>query len=250
MCIDWSAVEWGNVADWVSGIGSFAAALVAVGGFSWSERQRRNSEKDKKQAALYQICNKLSGLASDAHTTLENLCPREKPVEHWLSVSDPIDIVAAQTPVIDAPSTNSHSLIDIEQNLLLAIREEEFLMDYSEAVKRNEVIKRALEDYSSRYQFVFSMLPEPKAVEAKAIILDPEAEEMRAVYPYAIQAASIVQKARQLSVQNIKVLDRLATEFHPMMTRHFSELHIPRLEMGSEPASNTKATQTKAASVS
>ena len=246
MCIDWGAIEWGNVADWVSGIGSLAAALVAVGGYSWSERQRRNSESDKKQAAIYQICNKLSELASDAHTTLENLCPRQKPVDYWLGVSNPIEIVAAQTPIIDAPSTNSHSLIDIEQNLLLSIREEAFLMDYSEAVKRNEVIKRALEDYSSRYQFVFSLLPKPKAMEENAIILDPDAEEMRTAYPYAIQAASVIQKARQLSVQNVEVLDRLATGFHTMMTRHFSGLHIPRLEMDLKAALAANTAQSSA----
>jgi hypothetical protein len=231
LCINWAAIEWGNVADWVSGLGSFAAALVAVGGYRWSERQRQNSEREREQAAAYQICSKLSDLASDAHTTLGSLCARENAAQFWLTVSDPIEIVSAQAPIIDTPSTNSHSLIDVEQNLLLSMKEEDFLMDYSEAVKRNEVIKRALQDYASRYQFVFSMLPKPRAIEGEAIILDSDAAELKAVYPYALQAASVVQQARRLSIQNTEVLDRLATNFHPMMTKHFPNLHIPRLEM-------------------
>jgi len=40
MSIDWSAVSWGSVADWVSGIGSLSAAIVALYLARWSQRIR------------------------------------------------------------------------------------------------------------------------------------------------------------------------------------------------------------------
>lgn len=38
------SADWGNVADWVSGLGSFAAVLVALG-IAWNDHRKRLAEK-------------------------------------------------------------------------------------------------------------------------------------------------------------------------------------------------------------
>ncbi len=38
MSINWSAVNWGSVADWASGLGSLSAAIVALYLAKWSQR--------------------------------------------------------------------------------------------------------------------------------------------------------------------------------------------------------------------
>jgi hypothetical protein len=40
MSINWSAVNWGSVADWVSGLGSLSAAIVALYLAKWSQSIR------------------------------------------------------------------------------------------------------------------------------------------------------------------------------------------------------------------
>ena len=40
MSINWSAVNWGSVADWVSGVGSLSAAVVALHLARWSQSIR------------------------------------------------------------------------------------------------------------------------------------------------------------------------------------------------------------------
>ena len=40
MSINWSAVNWGSVADWVSGVGSLSAAIVALYLAKWSQSIR------------------------------------------------------------------------------------------------------------------------------------------------------------------------------------------------------------------
>lgn len=40
MSINWSSVNWGSVADWVSGLGSLSAAIVALYLARWSQRIR------------------------------------------------------------------------------------------------------------------------------------------------------------------------------------------------------------------
>lgn len=40
MSINWSAVNWGSVADWVSGLGSLSAAIVALYLARWSQSIR------------------------------------------------------------------------------------------------------------------------------------------------------------------------------------------------------------------
>ena len=40
MSINWSAINWGSVADWVSGLGSLSAAIVALYLAKWSQSIR------------------------------------------------------------------------------------------------------------------------------------------------------------------------------------------------------------------
>ena len=52
-----SKIEWGTVADWVSGIGSLGAVIVAL----WQIiMQRKKEEKDRKLAnrPFFRVCEK------------------------------------------------------------------------------------------------------------------------------------------------------------------------------------------------
>lgn len=223
-------MDTGSLADWVSGFATVAATVVALGSYFWADKHRNREDRQKRQDSAYQIGYKLATLISEAATTHKALYPKDTTPEHWKNVADPFAIVGPQQPVVGFESTMVRDLTDAEQNLLMALREEDFLMDMSETVARNETIRLGLMEYKSKHEAITSRLPAPDITQGQIASLFLDDEQRRTLWPYVMPAATLMTSLRSLSEQNIKMLREMGAGFHTMMRRHYPDLHIHKIE--------------------
>lgn len=219
------------MAEWVSGIGSLLAVIVALGGYWIVERHRKDDAKQQRQNAAYQIAFKLSALASDAKVTHKHINPEGKTPEEWLQITDPMEICGTLPVNIGSSEPICRDLSENEQNLLMSLKEEDFLMDFSEAFARNQSIEAGLREYASRREAIMSMLPPPTQFQGQVGSLFLSPQQVAEVKPHLIACATLVQSMRELSKQNVEQLSKLCDNFQPMMRKHFPKLHIHKIEV-------------------
>lgn len=226
----WRGLEVGALADWVSGIGSLLAVVVALGGYWLIDWRRKNDDRQRRQDAAYQIGFKLSSLASDAYVVHKALNPHGKSEEE-LNAETFMETCGYLGEQVGFEHPLVRDLSESEQNLLMRLKEENFLMDYSEAWVRNQSIRAGMLEYKVRREALTGMLPPPVIVNGQIASVDLTQDELMRIQPHLIAAGTLVQSMRALSNINIEMLGRLGCGFHPMMKKHFPTLHIHKVEI-------------------
>ena len=227
----------GSLADWVSGIGSMLAVVAALAGYWISHAQRkadkklsealRSSEEVKtRQGIVHQISLKLSALTSEATTIHADLIPLGRSEAELANMLDPQQLIGEFNPNVGMDLTIARDFSVEEQNLLMLVKENDFLMDYTEALARHETIRSAVLEYKSKREAITRMLPPPKTVKGQMISHFLTNEERLALAPYVIPLSSLLVSMRALSKQNIELLNRLCSTYKPIMTNHFPQLNI------------------------
>lgn len=235
-------METGSLADWVSGIGSMFAVIVALAGYWISRTQRQSDQRiagelrtakelSTRQGIVHQISLKLTALTSEANTTHTGLIPPGRTVSELTTILDPKQLVGEFNPNAGLNLTMARDLSVDEQNLLMLVKENDFLMDYTEALARHEAIRAGLIEYKSKRAAVMGMLPPPKNIDGQITSHMLSDTEWLALAPYVIPLSSLLISMRALSKQNVELLARLCTSYKPMMTKHFPELNIHSIEM-------------------
>lgn len=224
-------MDSGSIADWVSGVGSLLAVVAALVGYWIVHRQYVRDQRDKEQGAAYQICFKLTTLIGEASGSHDTLFQPFKTEAEWLALSDPIEICATQQAMVGFDETAARDLSESEQNLLLKLKEENFLMDYSEGLARHHSIRSGLIEFKNRHESIVAMLPPPVGVDGSALDLVLSSEQKLGLLPHVIPASTLIMSLREMSIRNIAMLKTLASKFQPTMQRHFPNLHIPQIEV-------------------
>ncbi|TMJ19543.1 MAG: hypothetical protein E6G92_07140 [Alphaproteobacteria bacterium] len=233
--IDWSRIEWGTAADWVSGTGSLLAVIVALGGYWLIERHRKRDETQRHQDAAYQIGYKLASLSSEAHNLVIELNPHGKSDDDLAAESD-MDICGGFSAQAGSSESLIRDLNDAEQNLLMRLKEEDFLMTFSEAVALGLSLRAGLAEYKAKREALMAMLPPPVDVSGEMAGHDLTQQQILSLQPQMIQAASLVRSLRALATINVKRLRKLGVDFRPMMLRHFPKLHIHEIQIVKDTA--------------
>lgn len=235
-------METGSLADWVSGIGSMLAVTVALAGYWISHVQRKDDQRiaeehrtaedaKTRQGILHQISLKLSALASEAGTTHAALLPSGRTEAELTTMRDPRQLVGEFNPDAGMELTMAHDLSVEEQNLLMLVKENDFLMDYTEALARHESIRAGLLEYKSKREAIMAMLPPPKIINGQMASHFLSDAEWLALAPHLIPLSTLLVSARALSKQNIELLARLCASYKPLMAKHFPQLNIHSIEM-------------------
>lgn len=232
----YGAASTGTLADWVSGIATTLATIVALAGYFWADRQRHAADRRQRQDSAYQIGYKLATLISEAATMHKALVPKGTTLDDWADVTDPFALVGAQQPVIGVSTTMVRDLSDGEQNLLMSLREEDFLMCMSETVARNQTILDALVEYKAKHEAITSKLPPPIVTSGEIASMELSQQEQNAIWPYVIPAASLLRSIRTLSAENVAMLRQMGENFHAMMRKHYPDLHIHKIEQVTDDA--------------
>lgn len=199
-------MEAGSVADWFSGTATFLATVVALFSYRWADNQRKNDEKQRRQDSAYQIGYKLATLICDAITSHKALIPEGATLEELKKVDNPFELVGKQQPAVGFGSIMARDLTDAEQNLLMSLREENFLMDMSETFARNETIREGMGIYKLKHEAVTAMLPAPVEISGQMASVGLTQQQMNALWPLVMPAATLLTSMRDLSEQNIVML--------------------------------------------
>lgn len=218
------------MAEWVSGVGSLLAVIVALAGYWLVERQRYLDETQRRQDAAYQIGFKLSVLSSEAAIMHEALNPLRKSDMELAEETVPMQICSYLQPKIGFDDALARNLSETEQNLLMRLKEEDFLMDFFEAYARNQSVRSGILEYNMRRDALTTSLPCPTGVEGEEISFELSSQELMTLQPRLIAAATLAQSVRALSRINTLQLARLGQKFRPMMQKHYPDLHIHALE--------------------
>ena len=237
-------MDTGSLADWVSGIGSMLAVIVALAGYWVSNAHRKKDQKiaeelrtdeDAKiqQGIVHQISLKLSALASEANTNHAELIPPGRTEAELATMSDPRQLTGEFNPNVGMDLTMVRDLAVDEQNLLMLVKENDFLMDFTEALARHESIRAGILEYKAKREGVMAMLPPPQIVNGQMASHFLSDAEWLALAPYVIPLSSLLVSIRALSKQNIELLVRLCRSYKPMMTKHFPQLNIHSIEIGA-----------------
>lgn len=235
-------METGSLAEWVSGIGSMLAVIVALAGYWVSRAQRKDDQRiaeelrtaeevRTRQGIVHQISLKLSALTSEARTTHAGLIPPGRTEAELATMLDPRQLIGDFNPNVGMDLTMARDLSVGEQNLLMLVKENDFLMDYTEALARHESIRAGILEYKSKREGVMGMLPPPKIIDGQMASHFLSDAEWLALAPYVIPLSSLLVSVRALSKQNIELLARLCTSYKPMMEKHFPQLNIHSIEM-------------------
>lgn len=238
-------METGSLADWVSGIGSMLAVITALAGYWFSHAQRKkdqaiadklrsNQEASVCQGLVHQISLKLSALTSEAKMQHAELIPPGRTEAELEEIVDPRQLTGEFRPNVGMDLTTARDLSVNEQNLLMLFKENDFVMDYTEALARHQAIRGALLEYSSKREAAMRMLPPPEAINGPTASHFLNDTQWLALAPYIIPLASLLISMRALSRQNVELLSRLCSLYKPMMTKHFPDLNIHSIEMADQ----------------
>lgn len=226
-----------SVADWAG----VWAVIIAAAGYFTVEWHRRKEDRKRDQDIAYQILNKVSLLLNDARTTLNTLSPNGYSAEDLQAITSPFQIVGMQQPVIGFSSSMTQNLSDAERNLLLRLREEEFMMDFTECFAQNAAVHDGIVEYTERYEALHPYFPP---------VIDhwpgyqtreyQDYDSMADAYPHFYTAASLIKTVRRMALRNVRMMTDVAQRYRPLMEKHFPKLHIHTIEI-VEPEPETDA---------
>lgn len=229
-------MDVGSVADWFASIATFLATGVALFSYRWADNQRKRDEKHQRQSSAYQIGYKLATLMCDAISAHKALIPAGTTLEELKKIDDPFELVGSQQPAVGFGSVMARDLTDTEQNLLMSLREENFLMDMTETFARNETIREGMGEYKIRHQAITAMLPIPVATSGQVASVGLTERQIKALWPLVMPASTLLISMRGLSEQNLVMLRRMGQGFHAMMQKHYPDLHIHKIQEVTEEA--------------
>lgn len=215
------SLEPGTWADWFSGSMSALAVAVAVGGYGFSEWQRRRDQKDTERQAGRQIGVKLLKVLNgtlDVHRHLwaEYRGPPlggEGANELWRTIQ----------PLIGLQDEPLLALDGVETNLLVKADATDFLMEMMLATTRYQSIISSMKEYQLRYEAIYAMAPPPVELDGQVGRHVLTHEQFMRIKPYSLQLETIIQHLRAMTAENVDKCNRLVEQYHPIMKGYFRE---------------------------
>lgn len=217
-----------SIADWA---GVWAVIVAAVGYFT-VELHRWKENRKRDQDIAYQIVSKVGLLLNDAQATLTSLTPNGYTAQQLQAITSPFQIVGMQQPVVGFSTPMTQNLSDDERNLLLRLREEEFMMDFTECFAQNASIRDGIMEYTQRYEALQAFMP--PVIESKTghqIREYQNYESMSEAYPHFYTAASLIKNLRKMALRNVSMMTDVAQRYQPLMEKHFPNLHIHKIDL-------------------
>ena len=214
--------EVGTWADWVSGIGSWLAVIVALGSYWWAERQRRIHQFGAKMGSANQIGIKLHDLLGRSQTIHNHLfAPYEGPELQnpwgeeglWSQTYALVGLSEQITP----------DLTSDEHKLLVEINETDFMTRFSLAWQRHQSIVLSMKEFYVKRDAVYAIMPAPTKMDGHVGQHEMTKEELMRFMPYSVALEMLIRTIRDMAKENFIDLQALAERYHPMMKRRFPD---------------------------
>jgi hypothetical protein len=214
-------MDWGSVADWVSGVATAAAVIVALSGYGFLEWQRARDRRDAQRTAGRQIGIKLARVLNGTHDIYRHLWALyegpplggEGASELWRTIHPLIGLEHEPGLILNAAETD----------LLLNLDATDFMMELMLATGRYQSIVSSMKDYAVRYEAMYQMMPPPVAMNGVIGQHHLSQQDYLRLRPYSLQLETIIQALRAMTAENVEICKKLAEQYHPLMKGYFQE---------------------------
>lgn len=209
----------GSAANWFAGGASAAAVIVALGGYWFSEWQRRRDRRDRERDAGHMIGVKLMQALNKTDDIRRHLwAPYSGPQLHG---DDAHELWRRIQPLVGLQDDPSVALSEAEINLLIRADATKFMMDLMLVISRYQSINSTMKEYALRYEAIMTLTPVAEEMNEGVAIHRMSREQYMKLKPYANALEGLLQGLRVMSAENVANAQAIAVQFQPLMKAYF-----------------------------
>lgn len=214
-------LDAGSWADWFAGTMSFAAVATALGGYWFSERSRAREDRARILQASESIAWKLILTLNrneliHKHIT-EGFAEAAKVSAEWkFNRVRPLGVLRQQIGVLTSDEVSAM----VRANAI------DKALDVSECIQRLESIEISMQEYKSRHEALFEILPPPTENEGMIFSHFLDKQEVLRAKPYMRMLDSLIVDIHNLTQINQEKLGTLLQTFPAAMQAHFGKWTI------------------------
>ena len=217
------SLDAGSWADWFSGTMSFAAVVAALFGYWVVHRQRTNDVREQEKRAAESVGWKVLKVYNDTATIAKHL-------RISLGAEQDLDFNSkkfARVRPLGIPAKSTSDLNQEEIGILLKAKATDVLMELSDAIARYDSIRFAMQEYKSRHEALYDLMPAPVAVQEGALFTHRlNREQYERVMPYTVMLETLLDGLIVLVAEGVSKADWLLTAYGTSMRTYFGKWHL------------------------
>lgn len=193
--------------------------MVALGGYWFSEWQRRRDKRDRERDAGHMIGVKLAQALNKTDDIRRHLwAPYSGPP---IGGDDANELWRRIQPLTGLQDDPSFSLSEAEINLLIRMDAHKFMMDMMLVIARYQSINTSMKEYALRYNAIMELTPVADEMNEGVAVHRMSREQYMRIRPYANALEGLLQGLRAQSVENVSNARAIAVQFQPIMKAYF-----------------------------
>jgi len=220
-------IDVGGLADWVSGLGSLAAVIVALSGFRIVANQRATDKRDAEKGVAYELIATVLDMGNHIRAIEKHL--DEQRNDMIVKVGD--KIVAkfrVLNPIIGLSNEGELKLPIGSTELLVKAEALELWNEVRLLANRNRSLTSLLKEYQQIWQAVIDKMPAPEGFTASVGHIAADPAVFAAVRGDLVRVDSVIVALDSQVKDTGKLLTRVAGQIGPVMKKYFNEpfLHL------------------------
>lgn len=215
-------LDAGSWAEWVSGVMSFAAVCAALLGYWIVHRQRQRDERNRERQIAESVWWKILRVFNETLTIAKHLkSSLDVPTP---SLFQPFQFMRIRP--LGVPSRPPLELTQDEITLLLKTKAIDILMELNDAILRYDSIRFAMNEYKSRHEALFALMPTPVAGTGTIFTHELTPEEHGKIWPYAKMLDSLIDSIIDLTGEGVDKGKMLVDAFPDSMKAYYGTWHL------------------------
>jgi hypothetical protein len=216
------SLDAGSWADWFAGTMSLGAVVTALMGYWVVHRQRVADLNDREKRVAESVGWNALQTFNDTATIAKHL---KESLEADVDVRFQGRKFARVRP-LGIPSKPTADLNQEEVGLLLKARAPELLMELQDAIARYDSIRFAMQEYKSRHEALYQLMPTPIATDGARMAHELTREEHDKVTPYAVMLDVLLESIIDLVAEGVEKGASLLILYGGAVKVYFGAWHL------------------------
>jgi hypothetical protein len=214
------SIDFGSAADWISGIGSLAAVVVALGGFKVVARQRAEDARRAEEAVGYDLMAAVHGIGNNVKALRLHVCTARNDIVIRPSGGEPI-VYRSLSALIGLSSEGDVQLPAGATQLLVKAKAIPLWNDLLLLASQSRALTTIMKEYRELYQQAMPLFPLARSFTGKIGHIQADDSEFSKVRPSLIQIDSIVGALEEQTAATDELSDRVTQEIGPTLKNYF-----------------------------
>jgi hypothetical protein len=214
----------GSLADWVSGLGSLAAVVIAMWGYWLVSRQRAQDLRQTERAIAYETIAIVQEFTNNILTIQKHISVSRND----LSVPEKHLHFRILNPLIGLSSEGDVRLPSGSAELLVKANAAALWNDAVLAANHNRALVSILKEYRDLWAETMARLPPPAELPVGGLRMRTESAAFDALKPDLIKLDAIVGALEEQVADAAKLAHAVARDIGPVLKAYFNEpiLHL------------------------